>query len=273
MKSRDDLKKLFDIMDRLLAPAGCPWDREQTPQTLAKYVIEESHELVEAIENNDTAGTIEELGDVLFQVVFHCRLAEKQGSFNFEQVVDTVCQKLIRRHPHVFAETKVTGTDEVLKNWDLIKKEEKKSSPKSAVNSEFKFQIPLSLPALQRAQKIGDKTKVLQFDWQDSDEVLLKVDEELGELKEALKEGRDQKSQKNDAHVAEELGDLLFVLAQLARHLKLDAEGVARNANRKFEARFEKLGELASLKNLDYHNLSSAEKEALWEEVKALESK
>jgi tetrapyrrole methylase family protein/MazG family protein len=257
------IEDLFKIMEALLAPNGCPWDLEQTPQTLAKYAIEEAHELAEALEKNDTSSIKEELGDVLLQVVFHCCLAKNAGQFTFEDVVKTICEKLVRRHPHVFGDTKVSGSEEVLKNWDVIKKAEKGSLKKS----DAEFDIPKSLPALQRAQKIGDKTKNLKFDWQNSTEVFSKVKEEFEELQEALNSTHENKIDE----ISEELGDLFFVLAQLARHLKLDAETVARAANRKFEGRFKKLFELAETKGINYYKLSSNEKELLWREVKLLE--
>jgi len=251
---------LVQVMDTLLAPNGCPWDREQTPQSLVPYAIEEAHELAEAVENNDLEGTKEELGDLLLQVVFHCALAKRDGAFTLEDVIEAICTKLVRRHPHVFGENKINVKDssEVLKNWTRIKNEEKEMAKTQKPKG---FGIPLSLPALQRAQKIGDKTKSLKFDWDNPKEVFVKAEEEFGELKNALGSG-------DKGHIEEELGDVFFVLAQLARHLKLEAETVARGGNRKFEKRFEKLMDLAKIKKLDFSKLSNEEKEKLWEEIK-----
>lgn len=252
---KDRIDHLVQVMDRLLAPGGCPWDREQTPKTLTPFAIEEAHELAEAIEKNDLAAIKEELGDLLLQVVFHAALAKKAGQFTLEDVIQTICDKLIRRHPHVFGEAKAETSEEVLKNWNTIKAKEKgDQKPKG-------FGIPLSLPALQRAQKIGDKTKTLKFDWDSPQAVMEKVDEEMGELKQAFIKG-------DRNHTEEELGDLFFVLAQLARHMKMEAESVARAANRKFEDRFAKLMELAASRNQDFQTLSSAEKEKMWDEIK-----
>jgi tetrapyrrole methylase family protein/MazG family protein len=193
-RSVEDLQK---IMVKLLSPEGCPWDREQSPKTLAPFAIEEAFELAEAIEKNDLNGIKEELGDVLLQVIFHSTLAQNAKQFTLEDVIETVCTKLIRRHPHVFGDAKVKDSDEVLKNWTEIKKEEKKDK------KEIGFGIPVGLPALQRAQKIGDKTKTLKFDWDTAEAVMAKVDEEILELKEALASG-DLK------HTEEELGDVFL---------------------------------------------------------------
>lgn len=250
------INDLVQIMDRLLAPGGCPWDREQTPKTLVPFAIEEAHELAEAIEKDDLAGIKEELGDLLLQVVFHCALVRNKGLFTLEDVIEGICSKLVRRHPHVFADDKVENSDEVLKNWNRIKGQEKsKLGPKPT------FDVPLSLPALQRAQKIGDKTKNLKFDWENPAQVLDKVEEEMGELKDALKSGQ-------KAHAEEELGDVFFVLAQLARHLKFEAESVARAGNRKFEKRFDKMMALVKSRGLDFAVLSTEEKESIWQEIK-----
>lgn len=252
---KNQLKDLVAIMDRLLSPGGCPWDREQTPKSLTPFAIEEAHELAEAIEKNDVGSTKEELGDLLLQVVFHAALAKSLGQFTLEDVIQTICEKMIRRHPHVFGEGKAETSDEVLKNWNIIKAKEKgDGAPKG-------FGIPTSLPALQRAQKIGDKTKNLKFDWDNAKSVMEKVEEEMAELKQAFAEG-------DKAHTEEELGDLFFVLAQFARHMKMEAESTARAANRKFENRFAKLLDLAAARGKDFQALSSEEKEKMWDEIK-----
>jgi tetrapyrrole methylase family protein / MazG family protein len=254
-KSKTNVGDLIQVMETLLSPGGCPWDREQTPKSLTPFAIEEAHELAEAIEKGDLEATKEELGDLLLQVIFHTSLAKRLGQFTLEDVIETICTKLIRRHPHVFGETKVADSDEVLKNWNIIKAQEKGNQKRPGMG------IPQSLPALQRAQKIGDKTKNLRFDWNTPTDVMKKVDEEIRELKQAFEKG-DLK------HTEEELGDVFFVLAQLARHLKLEAETVARAANRKFENRFSKLLQLAESRNQDFQSLSVSQKEQMWEEVK-----
>ncbi len=260
---RRNLKDLIEIMERLLAPGGCPWDREQTPKSLTPFAIEEAHELAEAIERGDLDGTKEELGDLLLQVVFHTCLTKRDGKFDLGDVIQRICEKLVHRHPHVFGDQIAETADEVLKNWNEIKGKEK--AKKILVNVDNPLGIPKTLPALQRSQKIGDKTKNLKFDWASPQEVLNKVEEEFGELKQAFASG-------NKEHTLEELGDVFFVLAQLARHLKGEAESIARAANRKFESRFSKLLELAKSRNLKIETLSVWEKEKLWQEVKKLKS-
>jgi len=254
------INDLASIMERLLSPDGCPWDLEQTPKTLTPFAIEEAHELAEAVERNDIEATKEELGDLLMQVIFQAALAQRKGQFTLEDVIEGICTKLIRRHPHVFGNAKVKDSNEVLKNWGEIKKKEKENKKKE----DKVFNIPLSLPSLQRAQKIGEKTKSLNFDWHSAEEVFVKVEEEFHELKAAFKSG-------NKNHMEEELGDTFFVLAQLARHLKLEAETVARGGNRKFEDRFHKLLQRAASKNLDFNTLTNSEKEVLWEDIKEIE--
>lgn len=249
------LEDLVQVMDKLLSPNGCPWDREQTPQSLAPFAIEEAHELAEALESKKTEHIKEELGDLMFQVVFHSGLAKRLGQFELGDVIQGICEKLIRRHPHVFGDAKVKDATEVLANWEQIKQKEKANEDKKP------FDIPPALPALQRAQKIGEKTKRLKFDWQTPDDVFLKVEEEFGELKEALTE-------KDEKHAQEELGDLLFVLVQFARLRNWDAETILRRANTKIVSRIEKLLELAKTRNLDFNKISDDEKEKLWTEIK-----
>lgn len=251
------LTELIEIMEKLLSPEGCPWDRAQTPRSLAPHAIEEAHELVEALEREDVEGIKEELGDLLLQVIFHSALAQRRNQFTLEDVLEGICKKLVSRHTHVFGDVKAKTAEDALINWTAMKNKEKSRRPK-----EGRLGVPLSLPALQRAQKIGDKTRTLKFDWQAPQEVFDKVEEEFIELKTALDSG-------DVKHAEEELGDLFFVLAQWARHMKWDAETVCRKGNRKFEARFDKLLTLAEKRNLNFSSLSIEEKEKLWEEVKA----
>jgi len=249
------MSSLCDIMNGLLSPQGCPWDQEQTPKSITPNILEEAHELVEAIEKENLKDIKEELGDVLLQVVFQSAMFEKQGHFNFDDVVEGICTKLVTRHPHVFGDIKAKDSQEALQSWNEAKSKEKKSSDDGV------FNIPISLPALQRAHKIGTKTTSLKFDWEGPDGALEKVVEEMEEFKQAYRSGAKQ-------HTEEELGDLFFALAQMARHLKLEAESVARAANRKFETRFKKLLERATAQNLDFNLLSLEEKEKLWQQVK-----
>lgn len=284
---REHIQALVDIVAKLRGPEGCPWDKEQNHSTLARYAIEEIHEMVEALEEREgfrqkqgpqldlnsnsfislSQNFKEELGDVLFQVVLHAQLASEEGSFTLEDVIQSLSEKLIRRHPHVFSDVKVTGTEEVWKNWDKIKKAEKEARGDQAAL----ISVPAGLPALQRALKIGEKTRKLKFDWNGPQDVWLKVEEEFTELQEALD---------NDvmSEIVHELGDLLFSLAQLARHYELDPEQVLRQANARFLGRFEKM--VSSYKDsthptssLDaalhhFSGLSTEEKEKFWEIAK-----
>nr|BFD62574.1 nucleoside triphosphate pyrophosphohydrolase [Bdellovibrio sp. HM001]BFD67435.1 nucleoside triphosphate pyrophosphohydrolase [Bdellovibrio sp. HAGR004] len=258
------IESLVEIVAHLRGPEGCPWDKEQTHETLTQYAIEETHELVEALEDprpgpDKDQKIKEELGDVLFQVVLHTQLAAERGAFTLEDVIAEISQKLVRRHPHVFSDTKVAGTQDVIRNWEEIKKQEKASS---AAPAPYSLNVP-PLPALQRAYKIGKRTEKLEFDWSSVEEVMTKVDEEYNELHEALDEG-------SDAEIEHELGDALFSLAQLGRHLELDPEQVLRKANLRFEERFTKMVELAHSDNKDFSTLALEEKEAYWQKAKSL---
>lgn len=253
MAQNRKIDELVAVMKRLLSPSGCPWDREQTHKSLVPYAIEEAHELAEAIEKGDIQCMKEELGDLLLQVIFHAELAEQAKTFTLSDVIGSICDKLVYRHPHVFSDVKVSGSEEVLENWEELKKKEKKQ--------QGPMDIPVSLPSLQRAQKIGSRTKDLKFDWANSEEVLVKVDEEIQELKDALKS-------KDKKHIEEELGDVFFVLAQLARHLKLEAETASRKANQKFIKRFTWMLDHTKQKGQDFNSLSLDDKEKLWTEAK-----
>lgn len=255
------ISSLVEIVAKLRGPDGCPWDKEQTHESLTQYAIEETHELVEALEapahKNKDSLIKEELGDVLFQVILHSQLAAERGAFTIEDVIAGISEKLIRRHPHVFADTKVADTAEVIQNWEKIKKEEKNQQQK---DSAFALNVP-PLPALQRAYKIGKRTEKLHFDWPDLEGVLLKVDEEIAELREAL-------DSENDREIEHELGDVLFSLAQLARHLHLEPEQILRKANSRFESRFHLMVEMATSDGQDWGHLSLEQKEVYWQKAK-----
>jgi MazG family protein len=216
--------RLVEIMQRLLAPDGCPWDREQSPATLRRYVLEEACEVIDAIDSGDRGSLREELGDLLLQVVFLGELMRREGAFGPDDVVRGIADKLVHRHPHVFADTKVTGADQVLQNWERIKAAEKKD--RGLLDG-----VPRSMPALTRAQRVGEKVERVGFDWPDARGSRAKVAEELGELDRAMAEG-------DAAKVAEELGDVFFALVNLARHVKVDAEGALRKTTEKFQRRF-----------------------------------
>lgn len=215
--------ELVKLMQRLLAPDGCPWDREQTMTSLRKYVLEEACEVIDAIDSGDPKQLVDELGDLALQVVFLAELAREQGSFGPDDVVRAIVQKLVRRHPHVFGEVEVQGSQEVLVNWEKIKAGEKERGVLGG--------LPRSLPALHRAQRMSDKVSRVGFDWPDGQGSREKVSEELAELDAAFEEGPER--------VEAELGDLLFALVNLARHRGVDAETALRRASDRFAARFE----------------------------------
>ena len=256
----DDLRRL---MRYLRDPEhGCPWDLQQTYRSIAPHTLEECFELVDAIESGDSDQIRQELGDVLFQVVFYSQLAEEAGDFQFAEVVDGIVRKLLRRHPHVFPDEVLTRPDrgraasepEIKRRWEEIKAEERAGKAQHGILDD----IPRALPALSRAQKLQKRAATVGFDWSSPEAVLAKLEEERAELAAALAAG-------DRAAQADELGDLLFVLVNLARHLGLDAETVLRGANRKFERRFRHMESTAekSLSELDPATL-----ESLWEQAK-----
>ena len=251
------LPELVLVMETLRA--SCPWDREQTHASLKPYFIEEVHEALEAIEENDDAGLVEELGDVLLQVVFHAELLRERGVYAIDDVVRGIAKKLIRRHPHVYGEVTVSGTGEVLKNWyDLIAAERK---AKRGADASALAGVPKSLPSLLRAQRLGEKAGSVGFDWPNADAVLDKVTEEIGELRAALRAGK-----KPD--VQAELGDLAFALSQLARHAGVDAEDGLRGTCDRFTARFHFIEKTLRERGQDPKTTPMAELDRLWDEAK-----
>ncbi len=223
--------RLVELMQRLLAADGCPWDREQTLLTLRRYVLEEACEVVDAIDGGDREELRDELGDLLLQVVFQAELLRAEGTFGPDDVVAAICDKLVRRHPHVFADASATDSADVLRNWERIKAQERAGKPKKARGGVLGG-VPRSLPALTRAQRVGEKVSRVGFDWPDARGSRGKVGEELGELDLAVASGdKDQ--------IEAELGDVLFALVNLARHVEVDAEGALRRTIDKFTRRFD----------------------------------
>jgi MazG family protein len=219
--------RLVELMQRLLAPDGCPWDREQSFSTLRRYVLEEACEVIDAIDGGDRKELRAELGDLLLQVVFQAELGRAEGAFGPDDVIAGICDKLVRRHPHVFADEKVTGAGEVLQNWERIKAAERKGEKDRGVLGG----VGRSLPALTRAQRVGEKVSRVGFDWPDARGSRAKVNEEIAELDEAIASGDRDRAEA-------ELGDVLFALVNLARHLDVDAEGALRRTIDKFTRRF-----------------------------------
>ncbi len=244
-------------MRRLLGPDGCPWDREQTLQTLRPYVVEEAHEVVDAIDSGSAAELREELGDLLLQIVFQAELARAQGWFGPDDVVSAICEKLVRRHPHVFGDVKVSGTSEVLTQWEAIKAEEKKG--RGVLDG-----VPKALPSLLRATRIGEKAARVGFDWPDRAGARAKVDEELAELDQALASG-------DAAAVEHELGDVLFAMVSVARKSEVDPEAALRATLDRFTERVRGVERLAQERGHTLTGLAPEALNGLWREVKARE--
>jgi tetrapyrrole methylase family protein/MazG family protein len=250
----NELYRLVDVMKRLRSPGGCPWDREQTHESLKPYLLEEAYEVLSAIDMHDDEELKEELGDLLLQIVFHAQLADEENRFSIDDVAESIVKKLIRRHPHVFSEVKVNGSEEVLQNWEKIKKDEGK---KSALDG-----VPPTLPALLKARRVQEKAKRVGFDWDNAEGAFEKVVEEVNELKKAIVEGK-------KGTVEEELGDVLFSIVNVSRFVDVDAEDSLRKTIHKFMVRFqyiEKKIEKHGKKPLEHHSLG--ELDHLWEKAK-----
>lgn len=249
---------LVEIMKMLRAPDGCPWDREQTHQSIRRDLLEETYELIEGIDRDDAEMLREELGDVLLQVVFHSEIAEFNGNFGIDGVCDDICKKLIVRHPHVFGDAVVENSENVLSNWDAIKRETKKQQS----DTEVLRSVTPALPALMRAEKLGKKARKFGFDFDDAPEAMQKVFEEAEEVSEALSKG-------NKAEIEEEFGDLLLAVVNAARLAGVDAEQALYNANEKFLTRFERVEALCLSSGKTVTEATREEKERFWCEAKS----
>ncbi len=290
-------KILLNIMEKLRSKSGCIWDKEQTHQSIKRNLIEEAYEAAESIEEENFEDLKEEIGDILLQVVFHSQIAKEQNNFNINDVLKTIIKKLIRRHPHVFKDIKVSDSKDILKNWEQIKKEERKlkynsnkiksnnfSEDLSDSQSIF-YNIPKMLPALHYAHEIQNRASRLDFDWPDTNDILKKIEEEVKELKKAYEEtfcivnprniadniqidkNKIQDKTKIDK-LSEEIGDLLFSIVNLCRHLKIDAEESLKKTCKKFIKRFNYMQEYSEDNNLDFKNLSINKKDEIWELAK-----
>jgi tetrapyrrole methylase family protein/MazG family protein len=251
---------LIEIMGRLRR--SCPWDREQTHETLVRYLVEETYEVVDAIESDEPAELCEELGDLLFQVVFHAQLGTERGRFSIADVVDGLANKMIRRHPHVFGDVAVASVADVWANWDQLKAQEASSASRTSKLDG----IPKRMPALQRGQKMAEKAARVGFDWTDVRDITAKLAEELNEFAEARIAAGPNVAE--DPHVREELGDVLFTIANLARRLGIDAEGAMRDANAKFDRRFRYMETYAVASGRELNDMTLDELEALWQRAK-----
>ncbi len=259
-RSADAIRTLVEIMARLRGPGGCPWDREQTLDSLKPYLIEEAYEVLEAMDAGDSEAHREELGDLLLQIVFHAEIARTEGRWDFADVARGIADKLVHRHPHVFGETKASSAAEVEQNWARLKaaeKAKKKGAPASALDG-----VPRQAPALLRAERTGEKASRIGFDWPDASGPRAKIDEELRELDEAIARG-------DAAAIFHELGDLLFSLVNLARHLRTPPEDALRAAIGRFEERFHRMEDrLRARGHAPGERVPLEELDALWEEAK-----
>ncbi|MCZ6516890.1 MAG: nucleoside triphosphate pyrophosphohydrolase [Gammaproteobacteria bacterium] len=253
------MEKLLDIMAKLRDPdKGCPWDREQDFRSIAPYTIEEAYEVADAIERNDLQDLRHELGDLLLQVVFHAQMADEQGAFDFGQVVDGICSKMIRRHPHVFGDRKFASSEEQTADWERHKAAERAEKDG---NGGVLAGVSPSQPGLSRAIKLGKRAATVGFDWPDADRVMEKVREELEELDQA-------RHSDNQDEIEEELGDLLFSMGSLARHLDIDPESALRRAALKFESRFGQVENHVRAQGRPWQDWRLEELEELWQQAK-----
>jgi MazG family protein len=264
----EKFERLVEIMATLRGPNGCPWDKEQDFNSLKPMLVEEVYEVLEAIENKDFDGVAEELGDLLLHVVFHAYLGKEAGHFDIDTVIDNISEKLIRRHPHVFGDETAGTAEEVIKNWETIKAKEKEQKLKSRTPEQRSLLegIPSKLPAIHEAHQISSRAARVGFDWPDIDGIFDKLQEEVRELKEVISAEGDQNRRER---LEDEIGDLLFVIVNISRYLKIDSESALKRANRKFKSRFQYMeGELAKQgKTLDQTRLE--EMEALWQKAKS----
>jgi len=264
------MSKAFDelvaVMARLRAPGGCPWDHEQTYASLSQYLLEEAYETFDAIheasETGDTANLREELGDLLLQVVFHSTIGQERGDFNIDEVCEGVTQKLILRHPHVFGDAKLHRAQDVLDNWDQLKADERKASGKAEKDHDSILdEVPVHFPALLEGLKLTKKAAKTGFDWENAGQIFAKLDEEVGELKQAMDDGAADE-------IAGEIGDLLFVLVNLARHLDIEPETALKTTNRKFRKRFKYIEDNLAADGRTLDSADLAEMDRLWDQSK-----
>ena len=252
---------LVSIMKQLRAPGGCPWDREQTHKSLLPYLLEETYEVMESVEHGDPDKLREELGDLLLQIVFHAQIAEESGEFDIDDVSKTLSDKLIRRHPHVFEKKADISSDQVTVNWEKIKLEHDK--PNNGKNSVLSG-VPKTLPALLRAYRVQEKAARFGFDWEKVDDIIVKLDEEVRELKDEL-------SAENAPGIEEELGDLLFSVVNISRFLKIDPEAALNRITNKFKRRFEYIEQRLAEFNRTVADATLTEMDKLWDESKGKE--
>src|SRR5437899_5637629 len=268
---------LVELMDRLRSPGGCPWDREQTYATLAPMLLEEAYEAFDALEEAREGrpdALREELGDLLFQITFFARVAKERGEFNIDDVIDEVHAKMVRRHPHVFGEVQASDSAEVLRNWEAIKAEEKRAAGKGVGEGEgasILDGVSTKAPALMEAHQISTKVARVGFDWKRLEDIFEKLEEEVQELREAIEHHQQSDVEATHTQVREEIGDLLFVVTNIARKLNVEPEAALKLSNRKFRRRFRYIEERLREQNRGFDDVSIADLEALWQEAKRSE--
>ncbi|MBO5495713.1 MAG: nucleoside triphosphate pyrophosphohydrolase [Eubacterium sp.] len=260
-KDRYNIDDLIEIVTLLRAPGGCPWDREQTHESIRKNFIEETYEVIEAINKNSTEGLKEELGDVLLQVALHTEMEREKGNFDFDDVCNDICQKLVIRHPHVFGDVNAENSEEALKSWDEVKKQTKGNK----TQSQSLMDVPVELPALMRAQKVQSRAAKVGFDWDTIDGAYDKVAEEINELKIAI-------NHNSQSEIEDELGDVLFSMVNVSRFLKVDSEEALKGATDKFISRFRLVEALAKEKGISMSEASIEELDGLWEIAKEIKN-
>jgi tetrapyrrole methylase family protein/MazG family protein len=264
-------ESLIALQARLRAPNGCPWDREQTHDSLRTYLVEETYEVLDALDSGDARKFTDELGDLLLQIVFHAELAAEAGKFDIADVIEQIYTKMVRRHPHVFGKVRAETSADVLKNWEQLKAEERaknKVSEAKAPDASILDAVPRSLPGLLEAHQLTRRAANVGFDWQDVKGIFDKLAEETAELKQSLASGDGRAEE-----IEEEVGDLLFVGVNLARFLGFDAEIALKKANRKFAGRFREMERIAASRGQSLSGVSAAELDALWNEVKSGDGK
>ncbi|HVF41434.1 MAG TPA: nucleoside triphosphate pyrophosphohydrolase [Pyrinomonadaceae bacterium] len=271
-----NFQDLVALMSRLRSPEGCPWDREQTYATLAPMLLEEAYEAFEAVEDareGRPENLREELGDLLFQIVFYAQVAQERGEFTIDDVTDAIHSKMVRRHPHVFADVTVRDNEELLRNWEAMKAEEKRAAGKAEEKSDSSLLDGVSskAPALMEAHQLGVKAARVGFDWRDVDEIFDKLREEMDELRAAIRERADAGADSGPEHerVREELGDLLFAVTNVARHLRVEPEAALKLTNRKFRRRFRHIERGLKARGREPGQSTIEEMEELWQEAKS----
>ena len=257
--AKRSFEDLVQLMTTLRGPNGCPWDRKQTLPDLKPYVIEEAYEVVDAIDREDRAGLLEEVGDLLLEAVFIAEIAREEGTFDIYDSVTAIHDKLVRRHPHVFGDTVADDAEQVLVNWEKLKSEERKAENKSVLSG-----VPRAMPALLKAGRLTEKAARVGFDWRRAEDVLEKLDEEVAELKVAVAAG-------DQAEMHDEIGDLLFTIANIARKLNVNPEEALQSTNRKFMSRFEAMEAYVREHGRNLDQLTLEEMDQLWDEAKAAE--